>query len=837
MFRAIAAALCISFAATGWATEGEFITEVHTWPRGETARIEMRLDEVDEVRFDVNGWLPQTVPAMDGTATFAIDTRLLRTGDYDVRAQLVSKGAVMKTLRFPFTVGKPHDTERMPVWKWGGGGSNQELLIQCGFTGGWLSSLHDPEGGRSPNDPDRFRTYARRLEEAARNDFDLGLYLHPLISKKLAALPGACGRLPDGAPAERPYPLSEPAMAHARALARAAMERFAQFPALRHVMMCSEYQTPMVLHDRAIELAKEEIGLDITTLPFTQGYRNRGGLKTVRAGAFPDGIIPDDHPHYLFLKWWWERGHGTAALNAAMHEIVKAARPDVITWHEPYRLAPVRKSHTRLDMIGTWTYGWPDIKRLVYTTYLQAAARPEHQKVQQDITLFVYGHMAVPLKESTAVFDHDYAGRDPYFTAGPDYAREATWIVFSQRPDVLAYYSAGALNFARTDLDPTVTSPETFYAIGELSRCLIRPFGPAVLDCARVSPRVAVLASAAAAWFPARSIPGYRNEQTLAYATLLMRNHVPFDVLLDDDIVEGAAERYDVLVMPVADTLTRNMVAKIRDFIEKGGRVIANKPWRISLPGVIVTDYDFRHQRYISGREYEKLVTPDEDDAKMSEYAADLARHLSGVPRPAAAETQKVLTNSLESGDVAYHFFINDLRTYGPRFGKYKIRQELGVTQKARVSVAVGDRPVLYDALMRRRIDYESTDGRARFQLTLPAAQGKVIVALREPIGGVAVETVGDLMLGRDVTLRIRVLGESGAAIAGSLPLRVEITDPLGRVSEWSRFTTTRRGKDGVCEFTFTPALNDVPGEWTVTVTDWVAGKQAIVPLDVAASD
>ena len=79
----------------------------------------------------------------------------------------------------------------------------------------------------------------------------------------------------------------------------------------------------------------------------------------------------------------------------------------------------------------------------------------------------------------------------------------------------------------------------------------MKPYGPAILASERVKPRVAVLMSAASTWFRASPwTPGYENEKTLPFATLLLMNHVPFDVLLDEDILEGALDEYDVLVMP-----------------------------------------------------------------------------------------------------------------------------------------------------------------------------------------------------------------------------------------------------------------------------------------------
>lgn len=792
-----------------------FLNERHVYERGESVMIRLQAPGVTLVSFNVDGWLPAEGSPNDGVFEYSIETIRLRSGDYTVRAQ-VHGG---EEARFPLAIVPAHDSERMPVWRWGFGEGDPEWAVQRGFTGAFLSAIRDPLLDRDS----RETRWQSTFDRAARYDFELGLYLSPLTSDTLAKDESLLSVMPDGTrDPKKPYPLEPKVIEHARSLAETWVQRFADYPGLRHVMLQSEWQSPFCVNETAAQLAKEETGLNLS-----DWVASKWGPGPVADGEVRDGIIEDDHPRYRFLQWWWQRGHGTAPLNEVMHDAVKARAPRLLTWHEPYRLAPVRDSHKGLDCIGTWTYGYPDIKRLCYTTYLQAAARPEEQLVQQDITLFVYGRYAVPVGESSADLSRDFAGGDPYFTAGPDYAREAMWLVVSQRPDILAFYSAGKLSPEDPSNDPYFASPETFYAIGETCDELVKPYGPAILGCARVAPRTAVLMSAASTWFAASPhLPGYPNEQTLSYATLLMMNHVPFDVVLDEDVVEGALDRYDVLVMPKADTLTRGMFDRITAFAARGGKVIADASLRAAIPGAVVTKYDFTHQLRIDGKSLAegKAVTAEEDRAIMEGYARDLAGHLAGVPRPAEAATPRVLTNALDGGAARYHFLVNDDRTYGPRFGQWKLRFELGVAQTTQASIAIEGRPALYDALQRTRVAYEEKDGRAVFDTRLPAARGKVIAALPEPIGEIALSVPESVARGAVATAGIRVMSESGSVLDAVLPLRVEVLDALGNKTEWRRYTATKNGER---VFEFAPGVNDPSGEWIVLVTDLVAGKTA----------
>lgn len=787
----------------------------HVYVRGETAVVVFQAPGASMALADADGWLPQQVEIHEGVGSYSVNTALLRAGDYLVRISATSQDGKVIAHAIPLTIAREHDSEHIPVWRWGGGGGNTEWWQERGFTGAFIFAPMDPVG---PDDPIITR-YRKAFEDATRLDFELGLYFRTLDSEELRKSEASRILRPDGTRGEDPYPLDPAVIAHADAVTEQSMGLWGAYPGLRHVMYNSEWQTPYCLNDAAIKDAQEEAGIDLRNV-----FNEKGSIVALDPESVQGGVVADDNLLYRFYQWWWQRGHGTAPMNEAQNAIVKRHRPDVITWHEPYRLAPVRNAAKGLDCIGTWTYGHPDIKRLCYTTYLQAAARTESQLVQQDITLFVYGEFVMPVGEPTADYSKDFAGKDPYFTAGPDYAREATWLVVSQRPDLLCYYSAGALSPDNPMLDPTYSSPETFDAIGQTCDELVKPFGPAIRASRRTPPETAVLMSAAATWFPeAPHLPGYPNEQTLPFASLLMMNHVPFDVLLDEDVVEGALDRYKLLILPRAGTLTRSVHDRMVAFVQAGGRIIADGSLRADIPGVVRVNFDFTPQLKVDGKLLARgeALTAESMRDMMEKYASELAPLLEGIARPASANSVRVLTNSLDAGAVRYHFFINDDRTYGPRFGQWKLSFELGVPQTAELSIPVADRPVLYDMLTRSRIEYELQADRAVFTSRLPAARGKLVAALPEALSAVRITGPTECRAGETVELAIEVLGASGNPMTGALPLQVEVKDPRGRDSEWPRFTTTR---DGRCLFRFIPAVNDVPGTWTVAVTELIGG-------------
>jgi len=821
--------MCATLSLPAYGASIQYLSLAKVFPRGGTYSISFKVQGADKVKFDINAFLFTKVRVKDSLAEFVIDTSGLKVGNYYVRAILMKGAKNFSTHTFPIKIGKVHDHERLPVWRWGGSYEDMDDWIEKGFNGNFFSAVRDV-----PNQK-LIRHRAYMLNMAAERDFEVGIYLHPLISKRWDREKEVQCIGPDSKQTGKPYPLEPAVLAHASSVAKAAIQGWAQMPALRHALLCSEYRTPYNLSPLARKLAKEA-GVYITYFVAPRGKdRGRFGIRRVGKQEVKNGLIEDDSPRYQFMRWWWSEGNGLSTLNEIMAKIIKKKRPDLIIWNDPYRMAPVRGTHKGLDMIATWTYGHPDIKRLIYTTYLQAVARPYKQLVQQDITLYVYGRYAMPIKDSTAKMEYDFSGKDPHFNASPDYAREATWLVVSQRPDVLCYYTPARHAKSMPGVDPKVYSPETFDALHEVFSRLVQPYGPAILDSDRVKPKVALLMSAAALWYGrSEYLPGYPNEQTLPYATLLMMNHVPFDVLLEDDIKEGMLNNYEVLVLPKAGALMKSIYRQIRAFISTGGTLIANKPFPANLQGASLTNFSFAHQRRIDGTKFLK-VTADQDREIMEGYAKKLAQYIRQGWKLTDSDSQRVLTNSLNGGNVRYHFFINDDRTYGSRFGKWKLRFEKGIEQKATMSIRLDGAAVLYDVLEKRMVDFETKDGGwANFDLRLPAASGKLIAALPEKIAKVYIGAPSVAILGKPVTIKIGIYGVSGKPMKGSFPLRLDVLDAKGVETDWCRYTCTLRKANGMCTFTFTPALNGASGIWTVRVTDLIAGKVSEVRINIS---
>src|SRR5690606_24652551 len=225
----------------------------------------------------------------------------------------------------PLTIGPPRDAERMPVWKWGHIGYDADELRfwkQMGFTGGTIGNSKQPAPHFSTP-----TSHMKMLDEGVRLDMELGFSLAPPWANDLSERDELRGTFSCGARPKTLQPLAPAVIEYPRHVADSWTRELAEFHGLRFLFLNTEYETSLAPHPETVRLAKAEAGVDVATLPIEEGSRLRGRLD-VNPAEFSDGIIDDDHPHYRFLKWWWERGHGTAAVNAAMSDAAKKYCPD-----------------------------------------------------------------------------------------------------------------------------------------------------------------------------------------------------------------------------------------------------------------------------------------------------------------------------------------------------------------------------------------------------------------------------------------------------------------------------------------------------------------------------
>jgi len=84
--------------------------------------------------------------------------------------------------------------------------------------------------------------------------------------------------------------------------------------------------------------------------------------------------------------------------------------------------------------------------------------------------------------------------------------------------------------------------------------------------------------------FPTFNVyPEVQRKSLLGFARALEDLHTPYDILIfghpdlwDDSAMLSMLSMYDVLILPSIDCMTREQIAKIKEYVEKGGAVIAS---------------------------------------------------------------------------------------------------------------------------------------------------------------------------------------------------------------------------------------------------------------------
>jgi len=220
-------------------------------------------------------------------------------------------------------------------------------------------------------------------------------------------------------------------------------------------------------------------------------------------------------------------------------------------------------------------------------------------------------------------------------------------------------------------------------------------------------------------------------------------------------------------------------------------------------------------------------VTAQDDQKFMETYASRLKKKLAGIVDPEVdCDSPKVLFNMLEKGDVKYLVVINDNRTYDERVGQYKAVLGKLLPQSTRVRINGWDQDNLfaYDMLERRPLEVRSAGGAREFSVQLTELGGKVIALYPHKLGALAVHTAKTVTPGASSVIRIHMRDDGSAPLAGLQPLDIRITDAEGKRNEFSGYYCA---KDGILDIDFVAALNDKPGQWTVSATDLTTGLMA----------
>jgi len=563
-----------------------------------------------------------------------------------------------------------------------------------------------------------------------------------------------------------------------------------------------------------------------------------------------EGVISDDDPQYRYALYYFKSGDGFTPVNTLMGEVIHKYRPDITVITDPLRLCSLYGRFNGADAACSWTYTNPDPKATLFVETLKSCARHDKKKIIHTITLWNYAGTLVPSGK-------DRFAREQTLRMEPDRFSENAWINFSRGVDAIGTYFGSPIEPFLEDGDPFIYSPETVKAIKTFADDIIARFGNFALKLRDVPRRTAVLDSFSSRVYGVSPRPYNHYPCYAVYDmyTVLQMAHIPADILWDETIAEDGLGMYDVLVLPVCDTLTETVYKKIIQFSKGGGIVIADQYLRAKIPGAIRLDFDFTYRKRVNananttGKDFavkddtafkkewkEEIctgVTAEEDQAILEQYASALRTKLKDVySLDCECSSPRVLLNMREAGGVRYLFAVNDHRVYGERTGKYKSMLEKGMPENAVFTLNnLTSIPEVYELTEGKKVPFEIKTGddntyTISFSLTIPAASGLIIAIYNKKFKPMKIVHSEHAVRGKSVQMEIHTGTDEGMQ-----PIRVDLLRPDGSGHEMSGWYTAERG---ICSVCWVPAVNDEAGIWKLQAEDITTKQTATSVISVS---
>ena len=395
-----------------------------------------------------------------------------------------------------------------------------------------------------------------------------------------------------------------------------------------------------------------------------------------------------------------------------------------------------------------------------------------------------------------------------FVTIAPDCLREALWSKLARPVQGIMYHGWGSLVPAQHG-SYRFTNPKTKDVLAELVRTIVRPLGPTLVPVPDRPADVAILESFASQMFAGRGSWGWSASWEADVHLILQWAQLQPRILFDETILRDGLDAFRVLVLPNCDVLTEGVAAKLRDFQRRGGILVADENLAPALdPDILI------QSRKRTGK-------ADADKAALQAEAAQLRRQLDPFyVRYGESDSPDVVVRFRRYGASDYLFAINDKRTFGTYLGHHGRVMEKGLPHAATLLVRRTSGHV-YDLVAHRKVAARSGGRGLEIDADFGPGGGRLFLITERPLAAVRLDAPERASLGKAVALSISVLDDQGRPLAAIVPLHVEILDPHGRPAERTGYYGA---KDGRLVLTLDLAANDVPGRWTLRVTDLAAG-------------
>ena len=783
--------------------------------------------------------IPTVRPGAELELGFALDTSV-RPGHYTMKGRI--EGSDGKALSgeesLPVTIVARPLPFRMPVILWSDPNIMDQTTLQTmkrlGFThsmvrsyahSSWLWDLWDVGESVGPED-----AYRRKLDYALAHDHGAIDHLYHVDS--IAGYKPEFQRVDRAGKAREfrgnPCGLSPGVVDYAYNLGAAVARAYGDYPGLKAALLFSEHRchARVCFHEWDRAAFRAYAGFDIP-----DEVTSKNGVHYTEIEDFPeDRVIPDDYPLLTYYRWYWKQGDGWNGLISAVDRGLKSTgRTDLWTWFDPAVRTPMTfGSGGSVDVISQWTYCYPDPIKIGLATdelFAMAGGAKTPQEVMKMTSVIWHRSLTAPKPEQseegeapTASWMETTPDAD-YITIPPDCLRLAFWTKMSRPIQGIMYFGWASLVDVGSKTGFCFTDPRTQDALAQLTRDVVRPLGPTLMQVPDRERDVGYLESFASQMFAGRGNKGtwgYSNDDT--YLTLLYAMLQP-RILYEESIVEQGLDGLKVLVMSKCDVLPRTVVDKVKRFQQNGGIIVGDE---VLVPSIVPD---------ILLPSYRRTKKADVDKAAIQAKAAALRKELDDSCRYfSASSNPDIITRVRSYRTTDYLFAVNDLREYGDYIGQWGLVMEKGVPTVGTLTL---ERPdgFVYDLTAGKNVPAVSHGGKLHIEHQFGPADGTVFMVTERAIAGVELTAPREAGLGQPVRIRIDVVDEEGKRIEAVVPVHVDVIDADGDSAEFSGYYGARNGR---VDIALDLAVNDKPGNWSIRARELASGREADAAMNVA---
>ena len=535
---------------------------------------------------------------------------------------------------------------------------------------------------------------------------------------------------------------------------------------------------------------------------------------------FPwDRIVDGNDPELVFYRWFWREGDGWNPMHTLLHDTLhkNIKRKDFNTFYDPaVRVPPLWGSGGNVDMLGQWTYAYPDPIKIAQATDEVAAMADGNpgQKISSMTQIICYRSQVAPMNVKVDDPPEWLAreGKARFVTIPPDIFRVALWSKLSRRLDAIMYHGSGSL-FAPENHSYRYTNSQTKAEFKKVMNYLVKPLGPVLKTVPEYTPEIAILESYTASLYsPGLFAQGWSNKWAADLHLALQWAHLQPKIYYEEHFTKDRVKVLPkVLFIPGAEVLTKDVLAKLQQLQKKGVILVGDE---YTTPALMV---DLRIKSVAR-----RSTDPAGSKKALQALGKEIAAKLKSVyTSPMSASNQDIVLYRRGIPGADYVFAINDKRTFGNYLGQWKRLMEKGLPNSGTVTVK-SNAQAAYDLVKHKAIDLKRSGKNVTYSVDIAPADGALVLLLDKAIARTnVVQTMAKR--GEKYTLTVQVTDKNNNPVKAYIPLEITMTDAQGsRLPKSDFYTTDANGKLVIDDIA---AVNMAAGEVKTVVRNLADGK------------